>query len=180
MSEDIRLILSVERSRHGGDSIDVTAYPVQIVTEDGQERVRNITESGFDPHPLANFRVNALSQIDPDSSFGETYGWTVEYREAFSVKLDRAEVMVKTLRKVNRGMEKLAATYGRPTAFSAYLAQVASVLGISVFGRLEHQGRGYSHDDNEYRWSDASSLSYWLSAALDKARKGEMRVGSGG
>src|SRR5436305_13620081 len=99
---DVRFLLSVERDRHGMSGLTLTAHPVRVT--DANE-VRNITGDHWRPDPLADFQVQARAEAE--GSFGDTYGWSREYRNVFSVVTERAAVMLKHLRALDRGMAKL-------------------------------------------------------------------------
>jgi hypothetical protein len=167
-THDTRFLLDAPRNRHGLNNLEIVAHPVYI--EDG--KIRNITTDHFRPSPLADFEVRALA--DPEATFGATYGWSREYRGVFSVDTQRAEVMVKHLRKLDRGMEKLERELGYADSFPSYLARVASVLKIRTFGwKVAEGGQRWTYDGNEYAWGDATRMSDWVTRQLNDYRKVE-------
>jgi hypothetical protein len=149
---DIRLLVSVEAPRYGGDAFHINARPIRI--EDG--KVRNIREDDWHqpkiPAGLEDLVISAQGNVTDDEP---VYGWSVEYHEAFRVDERRAQTMAKTLRRIARGLERLNSELGYPESFEAYLA------------------RGW-HDDNDYRWTDASGIRYRI--VSDVAKVGKARV----
>jgi hypothetical protein len=90
------------------------------------------------------------------------YGWRVSYAEPYRVELPEAEAMVTVLRRIDRGMRRLAERYGSPADLAAFMSHLADVLGCrtAAFGRrvtAEHD-----FDGTGYRWMDADALRYWL------------------
>lgn len=167
---EVRFLLSAERDRHGSGGLEIIAHPVHI-TEANE--IRNITADHWHPHPLADFQVRALAVRDV-ATFGETYGWGREYREVFSVDTERAAVMLKHLRALDRGMFKLEQEFGYASDFPSYLARVASVLKIRQFGwKVAESGQRWSYDGNEYRWGDATRMTDWVTRQLAEYRKVE-------
>lgn len=134
----------------------LSAYPVKIL-DAPESGIRNFTNVGFDAEPLADLHV--VAQLDRTSN-GQPYGWKVEYRDVYSVDLRRADTMLKTLRKVERGLTRIQTELGYPETFPAYLARVAKVLGIKRFGWRVGERNGHSYSDNEYRWTDADGMAY--------------------
>src|SRR5262245_41796585 len=60
-----------------------------------------------------------------DTTSAEWYGFDVSYCEPHRVKLDHAEAMVKTLRKVSRSLDRQQATYGYADTLVSYVTRVA-------------------------------------------------------
>ncbi len=162
-TEDVRLLLTTERNQFSGDDrLSIIARPIQM-TPDG---LRNVREAGFEPHPLADFQIGAAAAPNVDT-FGDTYGWHREYRNVYSIDVVRADVMSKTLRRIDRGMKKLEQQFGFATDFPTYLVRVAHVLGITQFGwKIADGGSSWTYDGNEYRWVDASYVVAFLERQL--------------
>lgn len=161
--EDVRFLVHVEDDPSiERDFFRVKAYPIRM--EEG--KVRNISSLGrYDHEALADLRIEAQGHL----SEGRVYGWSVEYRDVFTVNAERAEVMAKTLRKVNRGLEKLEREQGYPANFAQYLARVAKILGIRTYGyNASPQPNGWSHDQQEYRWVDVNGIDYYIGSQINK------------
>lgn len=152
------LIASETTDMGGGDStLTISLHPVRVAPNG---TVRNPSSSAWPREPLADLIITA--QVDRTVADQLPYGWRTEYRTPYAVDLETAKLMVSTLGKVERGMTKLRAELGLPETFTAYVARVAKTLGIKRFGRTAKQGRGWSHDDNEYVWMDAEGMAYHI------------------
>jgi hypothetical protein len=132
-----------------GATLRISAHPVMVTTTG---TVRNYVDS-VTPEPWADLRITA--QFDHVAT--QPYGWRVEYHNVYAVELARAEAMVKTLRKIERGLERLRAEFGYPESFAAYVARVAKVLGVKQFGWRSPDG-GMFPNGTQYRWTDADGL----------------------
>lgn len=104
------------------------------------------------------------------------YGWHAEFRQPFAVGLDRAEAMVKVLRKVETRLNRITAQYGQPGGFAEWAARVLSATGARgtsrPFGRATSPARDL--DGSGYQWMDTDGLRLWLDdqlAAFRKARR---------
>jgi hypothetical protein len=175
--QDVRMLITVDRPRSGSwehDGIDATATFVRIEMENGIERVRNIPTPGCfmraeDLPELADLQVHAYGHLDTDPVF---YSTNVEYRNVFSVDLERAKVMAKQLGRVQRGLEQLERELGFSRGFAQKVARVGKILGVTQYGwRVDDGSAGWSYDDHEYRWFDASYLEGYVDGRLRKLRE---------
>lgn len=154
---ETRLLLATEESNWEPKVLTLKAYPVYI-NEAGE--LRNFTSGSFDYEALADLAIRAQA----DSS-GAAYGWSVEYAQPYTVDLRIAEVMVKLLRKINKGLAKLDEKYGPAESYGHYVVRVADVLsvggeagtGIGQFG-WKVSGGGSLMANNEYRWTGAAGF----------------------
>lgn len=80
----------------------------------------------------------------------DVYAFDVEYARPGWVDLRRAEQIVKVLRKVHRGLERLCAAEGPSGTFHAYAVRVARLLKVKLFLFEQHHA-GSSYADNEYQ-----------------------------
>ena len=71
--------------------------------------------------------VNDLT-ISCQISEGNSYGYSVEYRDTYTVDLRRAEGMSKLLRKIETGMNKLDETRGYTSEFGVYVGRVMEII----------------------------------------------------
>ncbi len=118
--------------------------------------LRNYLDGSWPRQPMADLVISAQTDGTSEQS---SYGWRVEYRNAYSVDLQRAEEMVRLLRKIERGMAKIEREFGYCESFGAYVARVAKVLGITTFGwRAEDGERSFAYSDSRYRWTDAAGF----------------------
>lgn len=166
---DVRFLLQVEQRQWADDGdLDVYAYPVYVIEEDGQEKIRNFTGSlGDEDEHRALHNLRFSSYYNPTSDT-PLWGWSIAYRDVFSVDLAEAERMVKMLRKLHKGFDRLTKQYAYPESYPAFVARFASLLGVSQFG-FKASGDGVFMDGNTYRWCDASNLSGYLDYAIRQA-----------
>jgi hypothetical protein len=145
------------------DGLDTPALRIKLsvvkVLADGH--IRNYSDQGWPREPMADLAISA--QCDKTSTSG-SYGWRVEFAQPYSVNLERAAEMVKVLRSIDRGMDKLKAQFGYPDTFAEYVARVATVLKVRTFGWSVERNSGWSYDDGHYRFTDIDGLR----AHLDK------------
>jgi len=112
-------------------------------------RVVEIREEGLrnprcDESPFEDISFNAQWCVkDAERS---TYAWEVDYRSPFSVRLERAERMVKLLRRVEKIQRSLPV---KPSTFGQFVSLIASRLGIKEFVNQE-SSHGWSLDHGDY------------------------------
>lgn len=161
------ILLNAENSAgifgDGGDCLRFK-LTVHYLNEDGE--LRNYLDgSGVRRNEDAFADLCITAQLDRSSD--DPYGWSVEYRDIYSVNAERAEVMVKTLRKVNRGLEKMQAELGYAETFAGYVARVAKVLGVKTFMWRTTDRRGIGmYADNDYGRGGAEQLRWRISDAV--------------
>lgn len=109
------------------------------------------------------------AQADPRHGF---YGWRAEYRQPSAVDLSFAEAMVKVLRRVHTGLQRLGAQYGQPTTFAEWAARIHTATGAATtarpFGHATTPAAG--HDGSGYQWMDTDDLRAWLATQLTAFR----------
>lgn len=91
-----------------------------VLIED--DKLRNIVDGS----PLEGLTVSA--QYDRDGWY--TYGYSVAYRNEWFADLERCEIMVKTLRKVRRGLDRIEKEWGHATDFGTYAIRVCKTLKV--------------------------------------------------
>jgi hypothetical protein len=151
------LLVSYKR---GEIASNIELHPVKLY-EDG--KIRNYSDHAWPrEEPLADFRITC--QLDPGGH--EPYGFRAEYRDCYSVDLQRAEEMVKLLRKIDRELRKMSEAEGPPETFSAYVVRVARVLKVKRYGWTSDKRSMY--DDNTYHWSNAEGLVYHVNGLINE------------
>lgn len=112
-----------------------TAWYVDVENEYGSRRlvahVWKTDSDSFTRNDYEDFRVVAWIDHDHTHPFGTTHA----FQGRGLIELRQAEFMVKTLRKLQRGLSKANAEQGylADEDFSGYLFRVASVLGIKTY-----------------------------------------------
>lgn len=138
------------------DTLFIRAHIVRVM-DDGEFRNPGYDYGYADDH-FNDFAVSAY--INKDDA--RIYGMFAEYREPFSVDLKRAEGMVKHLRKVTRGMDKLNENdgYVNENDYATYLLRVARIIGIkSFYVRNDREARERSGE--RWRKVTASGMQYY-------------------
>jgi hypothetical protein len=171
--DDIRFIVDVRPSKYSDHGrLDAVAYPIYL--EGG--KIRNcswstLADRGAD---YADLRIEGW--VDRDSVNKDDFYWgftPIEYREVFTIDQARAESMAKTLRRVNKRVESLTTKFGYAPDYASFLSYVAQAVGAdprSAFARRTDKGRGWTHDECEYRWLDINGLRSYFQDELRKWR----------
>lgn len=114
---------------------------------------------------LDSLQVRCQGDNGDTAAHRRLYGFEVEYRP-FSVDLLRAEAMVKTLRHVERVLQRCADRFGRVDSFADYAVRVAMALGIRTFMvvGVPHatMSAGEAHNwlrDKDSRWVAGEAIS---------------------
>lgn len=155
MTEETRIIIGIEKPAYAGHADETRflrfrAYPVRI-NEAGE--IRNFSSGSYDHNPLADLVIGG--QAD-SSAPDRPYGFSVEYRNLFSLDLRQAEANVKLLRKLDKGLDKLNAEFGYADSYPVFVARVGKVLGVKLYGWTSDDRGWYS--ENDYRWTDATGI----------------------
>ena len=113
-----------------------------------------------DPGALENFAVEGHrdAKYPSDRLYPQ-----FRYREPYSVDLERAEAMVKVLRKVDRRVRQLIERFGWPDDAAGYTAYVADAIGATSeqpFVRLVELAKDPA--GLGYRTMSARALADWL------------------
>jgi hypothetical protein len=165
---EVRLLLTFTPSEINAGTLEVIATPVMVSQDpDCREEVRNLDSGTFDSHPLAELQIRALA--DRDIAIGETHFWSAGYRDCFSVDLRRAAQMHKTLKDLDRALQRLESEFGPPEKFTAYLARCSVALRIASFGFHIGDSTGWHHT-NTYSWTDAPGMVHRIGARLERWR----------
>jgi hypothetical protein len=99
------------------------------------------------------------------------YGWEPQYRVS-TVNLREAERYAKTLRLIDRGLDRLKDEWGHPESYADYLLRVAKVLKVKYMAfkntpeRKERSGYEYQIRDVGYeaRYSLDQMIRDWVEA----------------
>lgn len=148
------LLLTTETSNDygSGRTLSLRFAPLQMLPNG---ELRNYVDGYDDAHTsLADLRITAQQT---SGLTAQPYAWRVEYREPYSVDLKRAEIILKTLRKIARGLERLEAEFGYPETFAAYVTRVGSLLKVTRYGWHAERGETFA-DGSRYRWTDAAGI----------------------
>lgn len=128
---------------------------------DKQNRVCNFSSNYADTqgggYDFDDLVIRAQYDRQDKNGWG-LYGWGVEYRTVHYVGLEHARQMVKTLNRVEKGLERLEKKWGPPQSFSQYVIRVADIFKVEgILRKVDGKERmmtGQSHVMHEV--SDAS------------------------
>lgn len=132
------------------------AVNVEFVTIDDDGR-RN-TLSDYEFYENSEFsRVRIHAQADTDSQ--DFYGSRVEYDPwAGHLSLPRAELIVKGLRKIDKGLDKITTNEGYTGDFAEYVTRVLRVAGCKGYLRDSRNDAGFYIASNGAIRGDIATL----------------------
>jgi hypothetical protein len=149
---NVALFFEVD-SQHG-TGYDNTYFRVRPVTMRGSS-IRNMStydEPGEGGPKLDSLTVEAFGYTAGDGS-RDANQWTTYYREVQYVTRVKAEGMARTLRTIERGLEKADFTHGYAQDFGEYVARVAHALGITTLVIRVDANRASSYDDMSFTFN---------------------------
>ena len=126
-------------------------YNLTVVYLSENKKPRNVRHSEFDgdkPYKFFdNIQVSGLVSTGHERAFG----FHVEYRDVFSVKQNSVEKMYKTLKKINKKLNKYDNEDGRTDNFGTFVYRAAKAMGIKKIIFHNDYNNIHSHyDRNEY------------------------------
>lgn len=136
-----------ERGGYGSPSAD-TFYP------------RGMTGQTLDGLRVVSQGDERSARLQGDGT-ARLYGYGVEYRDVYSVDLDRAETMARTLRRIRTSLDKTNETDGYAESFAALVLRVGRALKV----------KGYVYDwpadiakasGMRWRWVNATDAHAWM------------------
>lgn len=165
---DLRFLVRMDKS----SSREYGKFTARIVfVDEGRVRHPSGTYYGSVEAPYADLNVTAQCDLKPSENASDPYRWyAIEFgynSDCHAVDLRRAEMMVKTLRRVQAKLDKLEAEFGWSQDVYVTMTRVASALGIKSFALADsYTGDRYGQPMVEdYAWTDANGIKYALDAA---------------
>ena len=176
------LYVTTERDRSYGDYFHIKASVVTIGLnayerrriddtpdyrpEAGYDTIRN-TDDSTDYGGLYLSNLHVTCQGQGTDTPRRLYGFAVEYRNVGSVDQRAAERMATTLKTIDKRMEALDETFGRPSGFGQYLARVAAAIKCETFVFKQGASRGWSYSDMDHQICDVSQGIYKVEGLAD-------------
>lgn len=165
---DIRFTVRIKNKSYTNDYEGFTAK-VQYMSDE----IRSGSDSGlrnpcsWDDDNLASLAdLGITAQRDRGSEvLANWYGYQLDYREAYSVDLRRAKLMVKTLSAVERRTDKLNEQLGYVTDLGDFCARCAIALGVTSAYPFGIWSDATTFDGTHYRWVDVNGLRDFLAPA---------------
>ena len=93
------------------------------------------------------------------------YAWHIEYRDITVRYVQEAEAYARTLKLIDRKMQKLADEFGRPTTFGQHLLRIAKAIGATQFVLPNKPDR---YNDRGYRLRDLKDGGYWVDHTVEQ------------
>ena len=106
---------------------------------------------------LTDFQVSAYLSHDEKHAWGYFHGYSTPYR----VDRAAAEAMTRTLRKVDRGLDKATQHQGHVKDFDDYLFRIAAILDTQTYYVYSTPER-LSVTGEQFRRLAAPSMQSWL------------------
>jgi hypothetical protein len=155
-----------------------TAFVVEQETEHGITRIVArpvlVTEAGELRNPLFRFGndpesaladLEVYTYVDRDSDEWKTYAHLCEYAP-LRVDARLAEVIVKSLRRIRKGLDRADSEQGYLSndadGWAAFLFRIAAILGIRAY-YVRNSDRGHEMTGARYRRTDGAGVQSWLS-----------------
>jgi hypothetical protein len=104
--------------------------------------------------------------------------WDLEYRDLYSIGLEKAKMMVKVLSKVETKLKGFAENYGEVTDLASFTVRVGRALGVKGFWHKIHDGGpGTTYDESEWTVCKLTDANWLIGIEIDKAREQFIRNG---
>lgn len=153
---DPELVMQVSTQNPYGGTTQLVG---NVVYRDPKDRLRLLSPLfGFN-EPYSDYADLHVSSYVVEPLEGRTYGDTISFRP-HQVEIDRAQSMTATLRRINRGLERLDQQLGRSPDFATFLIRTAHILGCVTFAEYTEEMRP---DGTHYRWMDPDTVRWWIS-----------------
>jgi len=134
----------VTHSNNGGDNY--ARLEIRVVVIEEGHKVRNGCNV-----PLCDLHFSCYWN-DRDNDH-QPYGWTMDYRNLYSVGKARAEEMVQTFRKA----AKAKVFPVRPQTFGQYCVLMARAIGVTKFAQCYEDSPTGSYSDMDIRISELNA-----------------------
>ncbi len=106
---------------------------------------------------LADFQVSAYLSHDEEHAWGYFHGYSTPYRVDRAV----AEAMTRTLRKVDKGLNKTTQHQGHVKDFDDYLFRIAAILDAQTY-YVNSTPKRLSVTGERFHRLDAPGIQSWL------------------
>ena len=135
--------------------------------KDGEHRYPSNSYLFKPEFEFADLHVTAYVDQENEGPWGCKYFYNMDY-----VTLSNAEAMVKVLRRLQRGLDKLNAERGylEDKQFAEYLMRVGDVLKIRNF-YVRNSDKAAEVSGSMFRSVDGAGLQRWVSYQVQELRK---------
>lgn len=142
-----------------------------VKTEDGE--IKNYRDSD----PWDDFVITAYFQEaerirkDRAAEGAEAYdranrepvfGYFAGYERPYHVDLETAERMAKTLRAIDKSLERQRQQYGYGSTFMDFVMRIAVAVKAKGFVRCTSNRGGWSYSDSSHDWLDSQQARHYI------------------
>ena len=150
-------------ARPNGRYLTVTARAMAWADDSSPRNIA--TDSTWDTDPLAGIVATAQSDVDGPRAYGWRFGLTTDGGDILTAATVNASA--RTLARVGRALDSLDSSFGQSATFGAYVARIATALGVRIIMRPRNQSTVAHYTDgywNVYAPGDAVAIIDGLSA----------------
>jgi hypothetical protein len=154
------LVVAVKADNEHG----IRRLRASILYRDPRDRLQLLTPrfdvygTARDYAAFAGLELTAYLDENRDLNDGRPWGFSYHYNTE-PLEFAQARAIVKTLRKIQRGLDGLAAERGHPRDFATFIINVASLFGVRSYAEYSRQQRP---DGSHWRWMNADQLHRWI------------------
>ena len=133
------------------------------------ETIRGSIDEYCEPKDQFYGGLRIRCQQDPRNL--NPYGHQIEYHDMYTINLRSAERMLKTLKKINRGIDRLYAKFGPENSFSDYAVRIANICKIDTFVTQTNGTVNSFLSEREYRFMDIVIGKYTIEEFIEQNKK---------
>ncbi len=138
-----------------------------------------------DENKLRYFSHGELDNLEIHSQFNtprgnddvvenwKIYHYSTQYTSQYSVDINKAESMLFTLKKIDRGLDKISKQWGFPADYANYVLRVCKVLGVQGIIVSHNTPRSYKWNPNDYTIQDITNLSNIIANEMYRLKCGD-------
>lgn len=139
------------------DAYGTRKLVARVVYQNDQGELLNPLDTGTSVDiALANFEVTAYVDRDNSHAWGFHHGYAPP-----RVELQRAEAMVRTLRKIAKGLEVATVEQGYVNDFATYILRIAATLRIRAF-HVRNDDRRRNASGEKFSTVQAIGVQTWI------------------
>jgi hypothetical protein len=154
------LVMDVDRVR------EFDAHKIEAtfgIWHHDEGRMRNVVWGTYSDasqwDALDGLTVQGLIDDSDDAREGQVWTQTYDYKVIHRLDLEHAQACVKTLRRLERGLDKIRERRGYATDFADFLMRVAEVFGCRRYATYSSELR---MDGTHWRFLTPDALRDWV------------------
>ena len=117
---------------------------------------------------MADLHIHSQINLERDKVpvIADIYGWSISYRRPFTVDLQIARAMVRTLGKIDRYLDKQTIKYDYPQEYITYIQRIAYSMKVKGILTEVDRERGSSYTAGVYKTQIIGDLRYAISSLI--------------